>query len=115
MLTGIRVKATELASAANKLGPGDAISTPETVVGVLVKPFSTELLAVFPSASLSLLMAVTAVAKVIGLLLLSVKPVALPASCIRNIDVHVGTSCIEQIVAGIPSSQAEHTRITWYN
>ena len=78
-LTGILVKATELASEANRLGPGDVIVTPLTAVGFLVRPFSTELLVVPPSASLSLLIAVTAVAKVMADPSLQVKPVESPA------------------------------------
>ena len=78
-LTGILVKATELASEANRLGPGLAICTPVTAVGVLVKPFSTELLAVPPRTSLNLLIAVTAVVKSMAFPLFKVKPVGSPA------------------------------------
>lgn len=69
-----------MASAANRSGPGFVAKvTPETAVGVLVKPFSTELLAVPPRASRSLLIAVTAVVKVIAVPSFRVKPVSSPA------------------------------------
>ena len=79
----MRVKATELVSAANRLGPGDAIVTPLTAVGVLVRGFSTELEAVPPRVSRRVLMADTAAVKVIGVLeaSFSVKPVAVELIC----------------------------------
>ena len=70
-----------MASAANKSGPGDAIVTPLTVVGVLVRAFSTELEDVPPRASRSALMALTAVSKVMASPVLSARPVSLLAIC----------------------------------
>ena len=70
-----------MASAANKSGPVDATVTPLTVVGVLVRAFSTELEDVPPRASRSALMALTAVSKVIAAPVLSSSPVSLLAIC----------------------------------